>query len=147
MLELNQLNCDFKIASPDSISVVGSNSVNTSGELYQVQLNLINSEENQRNKRMFDILAALFLIILSPIFWILQKEKSAYFKNLFSVFSNRISFVGYDNTQDKSIHLKEIKQGILSPINNINYAKNYSVLKDITIVYQQIREIGKHLKK
>jgi len=142
MLDLNQLNCDFKIASPDSISVVGSSSVNTSGELYQIQLNLINSEENKRNKRMFDVFTALFFIALSPIFLLIQKNKSNYLKNLFKILGNQLSFVGYNNFEEKSIHLAKINIGIIQTNNNIDYAKNYSVLKDLYLVYLNMSKIG-----
>lgn len=143
MLDLNQLNCDFKIASPDSISVVGSSSVNTAGELYQVQLNLINSDENKRNKRLLDVSLSLIMLLLFPIFYLIQKDKSEYFKNLFGILSQKYSFVGYNKTQKLSVHLSKIKNGILSPVDNINYAKNYSVWKDLTIIYQKSRWIGK----
>ena len=146
MLDLNQLNCDFKIASPDSISVVGSSSVNTAGELYQVQLNLINSEENKRNKRMVDFLFSFLFILLFPIFWSIQKEKSNYFSHLFKILTNQLSFVGYNNSQEKSVHLANIKEGIISAKNNIDYAKNYSVTKDLNLIYQNIRSIGSKLK-
>lgn len=143
MLKLNQQNCDFKIASPDSISVVGSNSVNTAGELYQVQLNLINSEENKRNKRMFDVFISAILLILFPVFWPLQAVKSSYFKNLFWVIGNRMSLVGYNHNDKELIHLPNIKPGVLSPINNIDYAKNYSLIMDLNIIFQQFKNIGK----
>ena len=145
MLKLNQHNCDFKIASPDSISVVGSNSVNTAGELYQVQLNLINSEENKRNKRMLDVLVSLLILLLFPISWSIQKEKQSFFRNLFRVLGNRLSLVGYNQKKEKSVHLAKIKAGILFPFNNINYAKNYSTLMDLSIIYQQFRNIGTKL--
>ncbi len=145
MLNLNQLNCDFKIASPDSISVVGSNSVNTSGDLYQIQLNLINTEENKRNKRIFDLTLTLILLLLSPIFILIQKEKPNFFKNILGVLSNKLSFVGYNKQQENTVILAKIKTGILFPLNNINYAKNYSVSKDINIVFQQIRDIGRKI--
>ncbi len=145
MLDLNRHNCDFKIASPDSISVVGSSSINTAGELYQVQLNLINSEENKRNKRMLDLIAASIFLILSPIFWGIQKNKNHFFRNIFGVLRGKLSFVGYNQNQEMSIHLDKIKDGILSPINNIDYAKNYSVLKDILIIYKKITHIGNNI--
>ena len=146
MLNLNQLNCDFKIASPDSISVVGSNSVNTSGDLYQIQLNLINTEENKRNKRMFDLSVALIMLLLFPLFWPIQKNKSNFFKNIFRIIKHQLSFVGYDSKQNNPVLLAPIKTGILSPINNVNYAKNYSIAKDFNIVFRQIRNIGQEIE-
>lgn len=45
---LNQTRVDFKIASPDSDSVIGSNSPNSSGDLYVINVNSFT-----RNKRWF----------------------------------------------------------------------------------------------
>ena len=143
MLELSQLNCDFKIANPDSISVIGSRSVNTSGDLYQIQLNLINSEENKQNKRMFDFSLAIVLLFFSPFLAFFQKEPTTFFSNLLNVWSGKYSFVGYNEKQKEQIHLTPIKQGIIEVRNNIDYAKNYSILKDFSIILQEFRNLGK----
>ena len=142
MLNLNQLNCEFKIASPDSISVVGSSSVNTGGELYQVDLNMINSDENKRNKRMFDIIISSFLFVFSPLFFLIQRNKSYFLKNLIYILIGQYSFVGYCKENTKSILLPKIKTAVLSTKNNVDYAKNYSTLKDFNILIKQLNNLG-----
>ncbi len=102
MLELNHLNCDFKIASPDGISVIGSNSIHTNGELYQIELKLINSEENKRNKRLLDLFLALLFLILSPILFLIQNHKASFFRNLIGIVLNKYTFVGYNQTSGNS---------------------------------------------
>ena len=142
MLELNKLNCEFKIASPDSISVVGSSSINTAGELYQVNLNIINSQENIRNKRITDLVCSLLFLVLSPIIWLFQIHKRNYFSNVFSVLFGKNSFVGFNNDNNKSVLLPKIKRGVLECKNNIDYAKNYSVAKDLNLIINNISAIG-----
>jgi len=142
MLELNKQNCEFKIASPDSISVVGSSSINTAGELYQVNLNIINSQENIRNKRFLDLVIAILFLISSPITLFLQKHKGRFFKNISQVLLNRKSFVGFNSKNNKSVLLPQIKRGILECKNNIDYAKNYSVIKDLNLILNGFRDIG-----
>ncbi|MCF0207089.1 MAG: glycosyltransferase, partial [Bacteroidales bacterium] len=48
MLNLSSSNLDYKIASPDGFSVIGSNSINSTGELYNIDINAIDKPENRR---------------------------------------------------------------------------------------------------
>ncbi len=142
MLELNHLGCDFKIASPDGISVIGSNSIHTNGELYQIELNLINSEENKRNKRLLDLFFALLMLLLSPILFLMHKNKKHFFKSLIGILLNRYTFVGYNEKTDDSPDLPRIKQGLISVPNNVEYAKNYTVWKDISFIFKGLRSFS-----
>jgi len=53
MSALQDLKVDYKIAPEDSLSIIGSNSINTAGDLYTVNINTITRVENKRNKRFF----------------------------------------------------------------------------------------------
>jgi GT2 family glycosyltransferase len=55
MSRLVQTNVDFKIAPPESLFLVGSNSIDSAGDLYVIDINSIAKPENKRNKRLFDI--------------------------------------------------------------------------------------------
>ena len=44
MLELSKLEIDYKIARPESLSIIGSNSIHTSGDLSVVNINAISSQ-------------------------------------------------------------------------------------------------------
>ena len=59
MLDLTQLDIEYKIAPPESISIIGSNSIHTAGDLYVVNINSISKRSNKRKKRVFDIGFAL----------------------------------------------------------------------------------------
>ena len=62
MLRFTNAEIDFKIAPPESLSVIGSNSINTAGDLYVVHFNTLSRSLNRRKKRMLDvILSFLFL--------------------------------------------------------------------------------------
>jgi hypothetical protein len=49
MLDLSPLDVDYKIAPPESISIIGSNSIHTAGDLYVVNINAITKPSNKRN--------------------------------------------------------------------------------------------------
>ncbi len=152
MLELTTLNVDFKIAPPESISIIGSNSINTAGDLYVIHINSISKPSNRRKKRAFDLSAAVFIFLLSPvIIWIIEKKKD-FFENVFYVLAGKKSWVGYYGKPGQNPELPAIKPGILSPADmfdkktynkadeksytrlNILYARNYTILTDIEII-------------
>lgn len=155
MLDLNDLNIDYKIAPPESFSIIGSNSISTSGDLYVVNINSIAKDNNRQNKRVFDLVSSLVLLLISPVLiWVIP-EKAGFFRNIFTVLFGRKSWVGYCSGNQS--HLPHIKQGILSPASlfseaihdkkrdelNILYAKNYRLVNDLEIVLKALKNIGK----
>ncbi len=149
MLDLTQLDMDYKIAPPESISIIGSNSIHTAGDLYVVNVNAISKQSNRRNKRIFDILASLFLLVLSPVILWFFDNKSHFMGNIFSVFKGKKSWVGYISEPGLFENLPVIKNGVLNPANlfaelkldaekksqlNMIYAKDYNISTDFEIL-------------
>jgi O-antigen biosynthesis protein len=155
MLDLTGLNIDYKIAPPESLSIIGSNSISTSGDLYVVNINSIAKENNRQNKRAFDLALSMVILILSPVLTAFVDSIPVFFRNLFDVMTGRKSWVGYSSGNQN--HLPTLKKGILSPASlypknipdkkkddlNIVYAKNYRLLNDLEIVGKAWRNIGK----
>lgn len=156
MLNLSSPNLDYKIASPDGFSVIGSNSINTTGELYNVDINAIDKPENRRSKRMFDIVVSFFLIVFSPILiWFVKGKLKAY-ANLFSVLFGGKTFVSYRSDKNDISLLPKIRKGVFSVDMiygrdvkrdvvdrlNIMYAKDYRVSHDATMVFKLWRKLG-----
>ena len=155
MLELSDLNIDYKIAPPESLSIIGSNSISTAGDLYVVHINSIAKENNKQNKRAFDLAMAIALLFLSPFIIWFTHSKTGLLRSILEVLAGRKSWVGYcTGNQD---HLPPIKKGILSPASlfpeniqekkkdelNIVYAKDYRLINDLEIVLKVWRNIGK----
>ncbi|MDD4149050.1 MAG: glycosyltransferase [Bacteroidales bacterium] len=160
MLKLNNVKVDYKIASPDGISVIGSNSINTTGELYNIDINSIVKPENMRNKRVLDFVMALIFILFLPIMIIFVPKRGKTIKNLFSILFGGKSFVTYcsDKNADTSL-LPKIKNGIFTPVNaikkdnistelverlNMMYAKDYKIIQDINIILKSWRKLGQN---
>jgi GT2 family glycosyltransferase len=160
MLKLNNAKLDYKIASPDGISVIGSNSINTTGELYNIDLNSILKPENQRNKRLIDFFVSFTLILFLPILLIFIPKRGKFSRNLFSIFFGVKSFVGYCSLKqsDNSL-LPKIKNGIFTPVSifknenistemierlNIMYAKDYKIMQDLNIILRSWQKLGKY---
>ena len=89
MLDLNNLNIDYKIAPPESLSIIGSNSISTAGDLYVVQINSIAKESNRQNKRVFDIFMSFGFLILSPVLVAFVRRKTGFVQQLVSVLNGK----------------------------------------------------------
>ena len=146
---------DFKIAPPESISIIGSNSIDTAGDLYIIDVNSISKPKNKRNKRLFDILASVLIIAFSPILIFFQKNKRSFITNMFAVLLGIKSWVGYGI--DKNEHLPKLKPSVLTPADaiknihlnsetrdrlNLSYSKDYKVENDLNIVWKGLSNLG-----
>ena len=85
----------FKIAQPDTSFIIGSNSIETRGDLYAMKINSISRPDNLRSKRIFDLFVSFIGLCISPLtIWFFEHKKQ-FLLNLFSVFKGEISIVGY----------------------------------------------------
>lgn len=147
-------NVDFKIAQPDSLFLIGSNSIHTAGDIYLLNLNNITKTENQRNKRIFDILISFLLLMISPLLIWFQNKPIGYLKNCIVVLVGRKTWVGFNSTNQK-IKLPKIKSGVLMISNSVKggspdslqkmnmiYAKDYSLTFDFKILLKNLRFLG-----
>jgi GT2 family glycosyltransferase len=158
MLQLASYNLDYKIAQPDTLSIIGSNSIETAGELYSVEINSISNPNNIRNKRLFDIISSLFILILSPFILLFFKIPFNLINNSVNVLLGSKTWIGYATKSAVNIeHLPKIKEGILTPLEagskkdvteafiknaNLAYAKNYHFLTDLNILLKGFKQIG-----
>lgn len=148
---------DYKIAPEDTLSIIGSNSINTRGDLYTIDIKTISTNSNKRRKRLFDIISSSCGII----FWIFLvffiNKPFAFLKNCFKVLLGKYSWIGYCELDDKEVNnrLPKIKKGIFDPSTNISrmklsedekeqlnlmYARDYSLLKDINFFFRALRK-------
>jgi GT2 family glycosyltransferase/lipopolysaccharide/colanic/teichoic acid biosynthesis glycosyltransferase len=162
MSELQHLRIDFKIAPEDSLSIIGSNSINTSGDLYTVDINSITSPRNKRNKRFLDILSSLGLLILLPVNLFIVRKPAGLVRNILQVLFGQRSWVGYNtDVKEELDKLPQIKPGILHPEDaiknkqlspdltgklNLIYARDYDFPKDLNIIFRAYRELGRKCK-
>jgi hypothetical protein len=156
MLDLNKLNIEFKIAPPESLSIIGSNSIDTTGELYVVQMNAITKASNLRRKRLFDFAASLLFLVAYPFICWTVRDKTGFFKNIGQVLFASKSWVGLAQNNETDNQLLRLKPGILSPADqfddelseankrkiNMVYAKNYSIVNDAAIILQGWKNLG-----
>jgi hypothetical protein len=155
MITLVTKGVEFKIAPPESLSIIGSNSIDTAGDLYVIDVNNVGRPENRRKKRLLDIVVSFTALLF---FWILiwpQKNKLNFIANIFYVLIGVYSWVGYGKNPRKD--LPSIRPSILTPADTIvgevsedrinksflNYSKDYKIENDLKIIFSQIRNLGR----
>lgn len=158
MLKLQDKSIEFKIAPPESYSIIGSNSISTSNDPFIVDISSITSCRNKRNKRMADLFLVFLLMLTLPvnIWWV--ENKFGYLKNLFLVLIGRKTWVGLMDMPGWGEPSSAVKPGVLCPDDaypsehltsqtafnlNLLYARNYRPLDDFSIVFKGFRNLGR----
>lgn len=135
MLLLANTGCNFKIAPPESNSIVGSNSINTAGDLYVYQANPFATSKNSRLKRTFDIAVSMLLLLFFPVWIFFKKDKTRTFKHIFEVLVSKKTWVSYGSVTP--IKGARLKPGVYSV--NDAYPKNYNaeMIEKLDLAYAQ----------
>ncbi len=158
MLDLTNLDIDYKIAPPESVSIIGSNSIHTAGDLYVVNVNAISKQSNKRKKRVFDVETSVILLVLSPLIFWFFKQKSQFFSNAVNVLVGKKTWIAYLPEKGSFENLPELKNGVLNPGDmfsnlsldadkkaqlNMLYAKDYSLLTDAEILFKSWKNLDR----
>ena len=149
-------NLEYRIVPEESLSIIGSSSKNTAGELYTIDIQFkIANLENKRNKRILDVVTALLFLLLSPLLIFFVNDKGNFLSNIFQVLMGHKSWVGYKMKAD---NLPTIRKGVLTSLDILKiksvkdhtsqrldflYAKDYQVSKDFEIILKSIKNLGR----
>ncbi|MBE0639154.1 MAG: glycosyltransferase [Bacteroidales bacterium] len=160
MSELKHLEVDYKIAPPESLSLIGSNSINTAGDLFTLELNSIAKISNRRNKRFLDVITSCLLFLSLPVTIFVVKQPFVFTRNIFQVLFAKKTWVGYCKTGTQNTEmLPDLRPGVLNPaaalhfkeLNketldrlNLLYARDYKTKNDLNIILKGLRNLGNH---
>ena len=155
MGRLQDMQIEYKIAPEDSLSLIGSNSIFTTEDLYTIPLQPVYQQRNRRVKRLFDVLSAIVLLLLLPLdIWFVEK-KGSFVGNIFDVLCGRTSWVGISSAVQGSA--PQLRPGVLSPADAYPnstfspemvtrteelYVRNYRLRNDLTILSKGFRKLG-----
>ncbi len=158
MSSLQDAEVDFKIAPPESLSIIGSNSINTAGDLYVIDINSINKVNNRRNKRVFDVIMSLAMLVTYPLTAVFVRNPGNFLLNIFKVIVGIRSWSGYYPIESYDHKLPGIRQGVLYPIDayrkiemtdqtisrlNILYARDYKLLNEFRLIFKGFQNLGR----
>lgn len=150
---------DYKVALKGKNFIVGSNSINTNGDILTKTKFAIETKKNKTQKRVLDIALSILFIVLSPILMVYISNPIQFFKNMFNVCSGRYSFVSVTTKPSNDYIIPKLKPGILtsfeqktqtipqSQIKEIEflYAKDYHVDQDIQIILRHLKQLGRKI--
>jgi len=142
----------FKIAGDNSLSIIGSNSKNTTGELYNVNIRYNLADGYYRHiKRIFDFSMSLLLLLLFPILIFFNKLRIVNFiKNIFQSLLGIKTLIGYAGNIEEYQNLPELSQSVMklsvengeeTQVNNMYYARDYSVWTDFEILAKNLNKL------
>ena len=158
MSALQHTQVEYKIAPPESMSIIGSNSIDTAGDLYVIDINSIGKFQNRRNKRVFDIGISIALLVSYPVTVFITGNPLNYLLNIFKVLFGIRSITGYNPMQQNDHKLPDIRKGIIYPTDgldkqnpdplaisrlNILYARDYRVGNEFRLLYKGFRHLGR----
>ncbi|MCB0529748.1 MAG: glycosyl transferase family 2, partial [Saprospiraceae bacterium] len=136
---------------------IGSSSKDEPGELYTINIRYNIAQPGQRrNKRVFDLLICLTLLIGLPLWLITSSHRWTLLRNAGAVLLGRRTWVGYaQHTGDGA--LPPLPPGIFSHIDRLKglkinekakerldflYAKDWNVWRDLEIITGQLLSIS-----
>ena len=148
MLVLSEHGIEYKIAPPESHSIIGSNSINAIGELYTPDVCAINTPANKRNKRLFDLGSSALILITFFIWVFIKRDSGKLFANSLAVLIGKKTWIGYRSTDNiendvlprirKSVYSINSSQAINDKEINLIYAKSYSVKSDLSMLWKNL---------
>lgn len=149
MLQLVSTGVDYKIAPPDSLSVIGSNSIDTQGELYTVEISAISKPTNRRKKRIFDVIATFLLFVFTPFLVLFRPHRINLIKHALLVLVGRMTWVGYASMDNPELYnrLPKVARGVFpasmpghAPKTNeeafrinLMYARSFKIQNDLIL--------------
>lgn len=149
---------EYKIVPEDGLSIIGSRSRHTAGELYTIDIQFnISQPLQRRNKRLLDVATALFLFLTFPLQFLFVDRPLGLLRNAGRVLVGRCSWIGYAEVEEQQVSLPTLRPGILSPLDelhvisidtptrhrlNLFYAKDYNIWRDLDIIWKGWKKLG-----
>lgn len=149
---------DYKIHLPGSRGFVGSNSSHAAGDLYTAgRRYALTQFAQQRNKRVFDIVASMGMLLSLPVLLFFVKNKTGLLRNVFSVLAGQKTWVGYSPAIAGMIGLPQIKPSVVPTYNVLadfkpdaqlqaalaaDYAVRYTAGVDAGFLWRNLRWAG-----
>ena len=152
---------DFRIAPEGMDVLIGSNYTSSTDELYTPDFGNVSTPTNRRTKRLFDLVSALLLLLLSPVLFWFQQRRWRFFADCFHVLLGHRSWVGYSRQpQPNKVQLPDdeplpwLRRGILRTSDilphvknpdlarlDTSYAYDYRLMTDVTILLRNLNRL------
>jgi len=157
MYTISKPDVHFKIVPEESVFIIGSNSKDEPGDFYTLEIHLaLNKPLQLKKKRILDVTVALTCLLAMPLLLIVVKQRANFVLNIFRVLLGEKTWVGFALAANLEA-LPKLKNAVLSTVKptsqeklneitiqklNFLYAKEYSVEKDLAILFSAIANLG-----
>ncbi len=143
MTKLSYLPVHYKMAPPNELYIIGSNDINSQGELYSLEFKTILFSENKRKKRLIDLLFCLLCMAGSPILIWIFKSKTQWLINIIDVLIGKKTWIGLGRFRDETLPKLKPSVVFIGKMNGYDersekarelsylYCKNYKPITDI----------------
>jgi len=149
MLFLSSLGKEYKIAPHEGSFIIGSNSIETTGELYTLDIKAIGTQPSKRNKRLFDLVSSTIIILGTPLLFPFIKKPLKNWINSYKVFMGFKTWIGYSEKNCSNVLPKikpcifpyqpsKVKNSTENIDENLYYARNYNISLDIKVLLENI---------
>jgi O-antigen biosynthesis protein len=126
----------YKIMPEKGAYIIGSNSKNTTGEFFSIDLTpALSSQHIKNKKRLFDILVCIVLPFLFPLIIFRWRFLKSATNNWFNCLVGNKSWIGY-NQYSETQKLPKLKPGVFNVNSFYNEEiKDIQLLKNINLMY------------
>jgi len=143
MSALQHTQVEYKIAPPESMSIIGSNSIDTAGDLYVIDVNSIGKFQNRRSKRVFDVLVSLALLVSYPVTVFITAHPLNYLRNIFGVLFGLKSITGFHPVEQQDHKLPDIRKGIIYPTDGLDkQSVDHHTIDKLNMLYARYSRLG-----
>ena len=153
MGQLEHPGVEYRIVPPEAEFMIGSQAIFTPDDAFTADLNVLQKNPAKRNKRIFDVLVSIVLLILSPLLVLISGPRL--YGNIINVLFNKMSWVGLaaQNRLDLTpkgvldttdwVTSKEEKTSEMIQRLNLLYVADYSVFTDLQIIVKNLKYLAR----
>jgi GT2 family glycosyltransferase len=126
----------YKIMPEKGAYIIGSNSKNTTGEFFSIDMTpALSNQQIKNKKRLFDFLICMILPFLLPVLLFRWRFLISILKNWLHCLTGKKSWIGY-NQHAVTQNLPKIKPGVFK-VNSfyVDEIKDEQLLKNINLMY------------
>lgn len=153
----NRTNNDVKVEMLNNKQIIGVENIYRAHRFSNGnKIMTLDVKHIKRMKRSFDVLASIFLLVFYPVCLLFVDRKVGLLTNIFSVLTNRKTWVGYDPRGLDPL-LPDLNRGVIhpnynliwadsdteSPFNgNVSYLESTPILADVKLSLQHFENLG-----
>ncbi len=124
---------EIKILPPDGWFIIGSNSIHHQGDLYAREIGGLFLRRFRRQKRLFDMISSLLILILLPLSIILVKNSTMVIRSAWKVLFGIRTWVGF--RQPVESNLPGIPEGVFTPGESLKPDNRHKLKASINLQY------------